>query len=101
MSSDGSGTHLTSTHKMLIAHALHVTSNGLQTTPLFAPDQRTGGFDQGGFTVPRSERRILPSFPDNCLTVTTVEQLLEAIQNPSLGLISIEGFLSNVPRAPF
>jgi hypothetical protein len=82
---------------MPIAHALQVTSNGLQTTPLFAWDQQTGGFEQGGFTVPTSERRILSSFPDNSVTVTSVEQLLEAVQNSNLGLISIEGFLSDVP----
>ncbi|MBV8453581.1 MAG: hypothetical protein JOZ29_15115 [Deltaproteobacteria bacterium] len=47
--------------------------------------------------MPTSERRILSSLPDNSLTVATVEQLLEAIQNPNLGLIRIEGFLSDVP----
>jgi hypothetical protein len=57
-----------------------------------------GSLEDGRSTVLTSERRILSSLPDNSLTVTTVEQLLKAVQNPNLGLISIEGFLSDVPN---
>jgi hypothetical protein len=44
-----------------------------------------------------SEPRLLSRFSDNSLTVTRVEQLLQAVQNPNLAVLTIEGFLSEVP----
>jgi hypothetical protein len=39
------------------------------------------------FPVSASETRVLSSFNGNSLTVTSVEQLLQAVQNPNLAVI--------------
>jgi hypothetical protein len=44
-----------------------------------------------------SEPRVLACFNGTSLTVTRVEQLLRAIQDPNVAVITIEGFLSDVP----
>ena len=41
--------------------------------------------------------RVLSSFNANSLTVTNADQLLQAVRNPNVAVITIEGFLSEVP----